>query len=169
MCSPKSLGKNLQNELWARPVASKLSERRPPPLFLEADKENWQKRFFFRISDNYSNAIFKRYPGMPYESWRPAGSENVVFFVAVIFWTRLMDAQSQHSLKFWVCPENYALFKKIITATIFRFSFCHSISHNSGLKRCRKLKQHIFRTGRTSALIWHPWIHLEIFCIGVIR
>ena len=43
LCSSK----NLQNELWARPVASKLSEWRPPTLFLGADTENGQKRYFF--------------------------------------------------------------------------------------------------------------------------
>ena len=43
----KIMGKNLQNELWARPAASKLSECRPPTLFLGADTENGQKRYFF--------------------------------------------------------------------------------------------------------------------------
>ena len=43
----KIMGKNLQNELWARPVPLKLSERRPPTLFLGADTENGQKRYFF--------------------------------------------------------------------------------------------------------------------------
>ena len=47
MCSLKSMGKNLQNELWARPVASKLSEWRPPTLFLGADTENWKKQVLF--------------------------------------------------------------------------------------------------------------------------
>ena len=41
------MGKNLQNELWARPVPSKLSERRPPTLFLGADTENGKKRVLF--------------------------------------------------------------------------------------------------------------------------
>ena len=31
---PQIMGKNLQNELWTRPVPSKLSERWPPTLFL---------------------------------------------------------------------------------------------------------------------------------------
>ena len=34
------MGKKLPNELWARPVASKLSERRPLTLYLGANKEN---------------------------------------------------------------------------------------------------------------------------------
>ena len=50
---PKSMGKKLQNELWARPVASKLSERRPLTFFHRRDTEK---------------CIFKRYPRMPYES-----------------------------------------------------------------------------------------------------
>ena len=37
ICSPKSMSKKLQHELWARPIALKLSERRPPTLFLGAD------------------------------------------------------------------------------------------------------------------------------------
>ena len=46
------------------------------------DTENGQKQYFFRIFANYSNVkFFKRYPRMSYESWRPAGSENVVFFL----------------------------------------------------------------------------------------
>ena len=55
ICSPKNMGKKLQNELWARMVISKLSERWPPSLFLGADKEHGQKR---GISANYSNANF---------------------------------------------------------------------------------------------------------------
>ena len=43
---PQIMGKNLQNELWARLVPSKLSERRPPTLFLGADTENGKKGFF---------------------------------------------------------------------------------------------------------------------------
>ena len=38
--------------------------------------------------------------GVPTESWRPGLSENVVVFVAIIFWTGVMAAQSQQSLKF---------------------------------------------------------------------
>ena len=43
----ESMGKHLQDEPWARPVPSKLSECRPPTLFLGADTENGQKRYFF--------------------------------------------------------------------------------------------------------------------------
>ena len=46
ICSPKSMGKKLPNELWARPVASKLSERRPLTFFHRRDTENGQKRYF---------------------------------------------------------------------------------------------------------------------------
>ena len=41
------MGKKLPNELWARPVASKLSERRPLTFFHRPDTENGQKRYFF--------------------------------------------------------------------------------------------------------------------------
>ena len=47
ICSPKNMGKKLPNELWARPVASKLSERRPLTFFHRRDTENGQKRYFF--------------------------------------------------------------------------------------------------------------------------
>ena len=47
ICSPKNMGKKLPNELWARPVASKLSERRPLTFFHRPDTENGQKRYFF--------------------------------------------------------------------------------------------------------------------------
>ena len=40
-----------------RPVPSKLSERRPPTLFLGADTENGKKTGSFRILANYSYAI----------------------------------------------------------------------------------------------------------------
>ena len=68
ICSPKSMGKKLQNELWARSVASKLSERRPLTFFSPSGHGKWAKTlFFFRILSNYSNAKnFKMYPGMPY-------------------------------------------------------------------------------------------------------
>ena len=70
---------------------------------------------------------------MPYESWRPAGSENVVVFVAIIFQTRLMAAQSQRSLKIWVCHQNYAVLKTKDTATIS--GWAKQNSENSGLFR----------------------------------
>merc|ERR1712053_64859 len=46
ICSPKSMGKKLPNELWARPVASKLFERRPLTFFHRRDTENGQKWYF---------------------------------------------------------------------------------------------------------------------------
>ena len=97
MCSLKSMGKNLQNELWARPLASKLSERQPPTLFLGVDTENGKNGFF---SHFYNAKVFKGYPGMQLESWRPVRSENVMLFYAISFWTGVMATQSQQSLKF---------------------------------------------------------------------
>ena len=75
------MGKNLQNELWARPVASKLSERRPPTLFLGADTENWKKQVLFAfwpIAPMQKN--LRGIQGMPSESLRPGLSEFFIFF-----------------------------------------------------------------------------------------
>ena len=47
------MGKKLPNELWARPVASKLSERRPLTFFHRRDTENGQKRYFFAFLQIY--------------------------------------------------------------------------------------------------------------------
>ena len=82
-----------------------------------------------------------------------------------------MAVQSQRSLKFWVCPQNYA------NANAF-FSVAKTILRYPGypiwgltscrLKNYSNKNHHIFRTGRTSAFIWHPWIPLKNFRIGVI-
>ena len=37
-------------------------------------------------------------------------------------------------------------------------------SNNSGFKNYSTKNHHIFRDGRTSAFIWHPWIPLKKFC-----
>ena len=37
-------------------------------------------------------------------------------------------------------------------------------SNNPCLKNYSIKNHHIFRNGRTSAFIWHPWIPLKIFC-----
>ena len=55
------------------------------------------------MDQNYANAnasrllakIFKRYPDMPYESWRPGDSENVVVFYSIIF-----------NPEFYCCPKS---------------------------------------------------------------
>ena len=41
-------------------------------------------------------------------------------------------------------------------------------SNNSGLKNYRIKNHHIFGIAWTSAFIWHIWIPLKKFCIGVI-
>ena len=71
---------------WAHVVPSKLSERRPPTLFLGADTENGKKRdlFAFRPITPMQN-LLRGIQGMPSESRRPGLSENVVVFVAIIF------------------------------------------------------------------------------------
>ena len=43
----ESMRQQLKNELWARLVASKLSEQRPLTFFHRRDTENGQKRYFF--------------------------------------------------------------------------------------------------------------------------
>ncbi len=56
-----------------------------------------------KMDQNYANVnasrrvakFFKRYPDMPYESWRPGDSENVVVFYSIIFWTQVIAAQSR--------------------------------------------------------------------------
>ena len=80
------MGKNHQNELWARSVASKLSERWPPTLFLGADTENREKRVLFAFWPITPMQTFLRgIQGMPSESLHPGLSENYVVFVALIF------------------------------------------------------------------------------------
>ena len=80
------MGKNLPNELWAHPVASKLFERRPLTFFHRPDTENGQKRYFFAFLPITQMQKFSRgIQGMPSESLRPGLSENVVVFVAIIF------------------------------------------------------------------------------------
>ena len=87
------MGKKLPNELWARPVASKLSVRRPLTFFHRRDTENGKKRYFFaflqitpmqKFYPILSNFI-QFYPRVPYESRRPGDSENVVVFYSIIF------------------------------------------------------------------------------------
>ena len=91
-------------------------------FFSPSGHGKWAKTVLFRIFANYSNAKnFRRYPRVPYESWRPGDSENVVVFYSIIFQTRLMGVQSQRSLKIWVCHQNYAVSQKKDTATILRF------------------------------------------------
>ena len=50
ICSLENMGKNLQNELWVRPVPSKLSERRPLTFFSPSRHGKWAKRCFSHFS-----------------------------------------------------------------------------------------------------------------------
>ena len=66
---PQIMGKNLQNELWARPVPLKSSERRPPTLFLGADTENGKKRVLFAFWPiTLIQKFLRGIQGMPSES-----------------------------------------------------------------------------------------------------
>ena len=51
-------------------------------------KQCKHKSFFLRLE------FFWGIQGMPSESWHPGLSENVVVFVAIIFWTRIMAGWS---------------------------------------------------------------------------
>ena len=74
----------------------------PPTLFLGLCTENGGKKSvlfaFWPITpmQNFLRGI----QGMPWETLRPGLSENVVVFVAIIFLTVVLAAQSQRSLKF---------------------------------------------------------------------
>ena len=75
-----------QNEQWACPVASKLSQRRPLTFFHQAAHKKLKKRVLFAFRPITPMQNFLRgIQGMPSESWRPGLSENVVVFVAIIF------------------------------------------------------------------------------------
>ena len=92
------MGKKLQNELWA----SKLSKRWPLTFFSPSGHGKLAKTlFFFRISAKYSNAKnFKRYPGMPYESWRPAGLKMWWFLLLWFFEPFLLKVNGVWNLEF---------------------------------------------------------------------
>ena len=82
ICSLKSLGKNLQNELWAHPVPSKLSERWPTTLFLAAEMQNGhtQKKF-----GQFLQCNLKVYSGYHMKACGPQLSKNVMVFYIVFF------------------------------------------------------------------------------------
>ena len=61
ICSPKNMGKKLQNELWARPVPSKLSERRPLTFFSPSRHGKWAKRCFSHFSQLLQCKFFYKY------------------------------------------------------------------------------------------------------------
>ena len=67
------------------------------------------------------------------------------------------------------CSRVFFFGYRIILMTNSNFQTPLTLStHKSGLKNYSNKNYHIFRTGRTSASIWHPRIPLENFCIGVI-
>ena len=89
------MGKNLQNELWACPVAGLLH------YFLDCARKMGEKKVFFsHFGQLLQCNFFRVIQGMPSETLRPGLSENVVVFVAIIFLTVVLAAQSQRSLKF---------------------------------------------------------------------
>ena len=64
------MGKKHQNELWTRLVASKLSKRRPPILFLGADPKNGQLLEILMLQ--------LMYWVLPFETSRPDNSHIVL-------------------------------------------------------------------------------------------
>ena len=58
-----------QNEPWAGPVASKLSERRPPTFFHRRDAQKHEKWYFFRVSHIYGT-FWSRRPYMGSTMWK---------------------------------------------------------------------------------------------------
>ena len=64
------MGKKHQNELWTRLVASKLSKRRPPILFLGADTKNGKLLEILMLQLIYWV--------LPFETYRPDNSEIVL-------------------------------------------------------------------------------------------
>ena len=108
---------------------------------------------------------------MPYESWRPAVSENVMVFYAIFFKTilnqrgpnryvlRLIQWQN---LKRKIVAVSFS-WRRIILMTNSKFRTPLTLSsHKSGLKDYSHKNHHIFRTSRTSAFIYHPWIPLKL-------
>ena len=77
------------------------------------------------MDQNNANAFFKRYPGMPYESWCPAVSENMVFFYAIIFKPELL------LLKVWSNLRNFfwqsGVVTNLNTCSILSFILPYSI------------------------------------------
>ena len=125
--SQKSKGKKLQNELWARPVPSKLSERRPLTFFNR--RENGQKLFFpshFSQLLQYKNfqevsrdVIWKLTSG---RFWKCGG------FCCYNFLTQSYGLSMSTESEILSLSSKLCVVKKIITATIFRFRFSHFLS-----------------------------------------
>ena len=67
------------------------------------------------------------------------------------------------------CSRVFFFWHRIILMTNSNFQTPLTLnSHKSCLKNYRIKNYHIFGIARTSAFIWHIWIPLKKFCIGVI-
>ena len=136
-------------------------------IIFRSGQGKWENNIIFlRISANYSNA----YPGMPYEIWRPAGSENVVAMQTQCYhfsnqsYGFSKSTESNQLGPRWVNIEaknttlNAYLFlfdAAYLQKKILRFDPTLS-SHNSGLKSPILEKYHIFGKPWTSAFTWLP-------------
>ena len=97
----ESSGRQLSDELLGRPLASILSDRRPLEFFLRTDTQKRKKMYFFVFPTitQHSDVVDPIWVA-PWESWRPDDSKNVWLIGVRSFWTGVMAAQSQQSLKF---------------------------------------------------------------------
>ena len=83
---PKKYGKKASKWAMGTSGSFKIVRTTASYFFSPSGHGKWAKTVLFRIFANYSNAkIFRRYPRVPNESWRPGDSENVVVFNSMIF------------------------------------------------------------------------------------
>ena len=105
-----------------------------------------------KMDQNYANAnasrplakIFKRYPDMPYESWRPGDSKNVVVFYSLIFQTRVIAAQSRVKSQEFFLPK----WRRNKNKYALNFEFHTSIFNQGGANR------YVFRLIEWQNLKW---------------
>ena len=64
------------------------------PLIFCGNGPKWTKTMQTQTLFSQIGTFFWGIQGTPSESWRPGLSENVVVFVAIIFWTRIMAGWS---------------------------------------------------------------------------
>ena len=85
---PKKLPLKISDncQFW---VLARYSENNLNPIF-----QHWQSQSPHTSWFNSLYLYFWGIQGIPSESWRPGLSENVVVFVAIIFWTRIMAGWS---------------------------------------------------------------------------
>ena len=107
---------------WARPVASKLSERRPLTFFHRRDTENGQKRYFFAfLQITPMQKISGGIPGCHMKADVLAIPKMWWFFILHFFKPKLLLPKVGSNLMNYF--GKIAVLKKKDTATIFPFDF----------------------------------------------